>query len=185
MGTGHIKFWKIAETFTGLKLKGQIAKFGTQEISDVITCYHFSDGKILSSTEYGRMLLWEGNLIKCVIGLSEDKGVHAGAVEVIFKEEDYIVTAGRDGMIRYWSHSEIDNCEPDDSMNYFPKLLCEIFLGGSLVDIQRLGTRWVIHDKNGSLSMMDDFNAKVSACINTDNANEKQQSQLKEQFRQQ
>jgi hypothetical protein len=29
MGTGHIKFWKIAETFTGLKLKGQIAKFGT------------------------------------------------------------------------------------------------------------------------------------------------------------
>ena len=50
MGTGHIKFWKIAETFTGLKLKGQIAKFGTQEISDVITCYHFSDGKILSST---------------------------------------------------------------------------------------------------------------------------------------
>jgi hypothetical protein len=27
-GTGHIRFWKIAETFTGLKLKGDIAKFG-------------------------------------------------------------------------------------------------------------------------------------------------------------
>jgi hypothetical protein len=27
-GTGHIRFWKIAETFTGLKLQGDIAKFG-------------------------------------------------------------------------------------------------------------------------------------------------------------
>jgi hypothetical protein len=27
-GMGHIKFWKVAETFTGLKLKGEIAKFG-------------------------------------------------------------------------------------------------------------------------------------------------------------
>lgn len=27
-GTGHIRFWKIAQTFTGLKLQGDIAKFG-------------------------------------------------------------------------------------------------------------------------------------------------------------
>jgi hypothetical protein len=27
-GMGHIKFWKVAKTFTGLKLKGEIAKFG-------------------------------------------------------------------------------------------------------------------------------------------------------------
>lgn len=27
-GMGHLKFWKIAETFTGLKLKDSIAKFG-------------------------------------------------------------------------------------------------------------------------------------------------------------
>jgi WD40 repeat protein len=172
MGTGHIKFWKIAETFTGLKLKGQIAKFGTQEISDVITCYHFSDGKILSSTEYGNMLLWEGNLIKCVIGLSEDKGVHDGAVESIFKEDNYIVTTGRDGMIKYWSYSEIDNCEPDDNINYFPKLQCEIYLGGSLVDLQRIDDRWIIHDKLGTLSLMDAFSAKVIATIDQDNKNE-------------
>ena len=34
-GMGHIKFWKVAETFTGLKLKGEIAKFGQVELSDV------------------------------------------------------------------------------------------------------------------------------------------------------
>ena len=27
-GTGHIRFWKMAHTFTGLKLQGLIGKFG-------------------------------------------------------------------------------------------------------------------------------------------------------------
>ena len=27
-GTGHIRFWKMASTFTGLKLQGDIGKFG-------------------------------------------------------------------------------------------------------------------------------------------------------------
>lgn len=50
-GLGHIKFWKVAETFTGLKLKGEIAKFGQVELSDVVSYYIFQDGKVLSSTE--------------------------------------------------------------------------------------------------------------------------------------
>jgi len=40
-GLGHIKFWKVAETFTGLKLKGEIAKFGQVELSDVVSYYIF------------------------------------------------------------------------------------------------------------------------------------------------
>jgi len=30
-GMGHIRFWKIAKTFTGLKLIGQTGKFGQVE----------------------------------------------------------------------------------------------------------------------------------------------------------
>lgn len=104
MGMGHVKFWRIAETFTGLKLKGEIAKYGTQEISDVIACYHFPDGKVLSSTEYGNLILWEGNLIKCVLFLEPDVPLHKESIEVIFVEDEYIITAGQDGYIRYWSH---------------------------------------------------------------------------------
>ena len=81
-GMGHIKFWKIAETFTGLKLKGEIGKFGQNEISDITAYYEFPDGKVLSGTEYGKLLLWEGNLIKCVIGVNENTPCHAGAIEV-------------------------------------------------------------------------------------------------------
>lgn len=38
-GRGHIKFWKMSKTFTGLKLKGEIGKFGSTEISDIIAIY--------------------------------------------------------------------------------------------------------------------------------------------------
>ena len=69
---GHIKFWKVAETFTGLKLKGEIAKFGQVELSDIYSFLAFPDGKFLSGTEYGRLILWEGNVIKCVVGISEE-----------------------------------------------------------------------------------------------------------------
>ena len=66
-GFGHIKFWKVAETFTGLKLKGEIAKFGKEELSDVVAFYIYPDGKFVTGTEYGKLFLWEGNLIKCVV----------------------------------------------------------------------------------------------------------------------
>ena len=83
-GMGHIKFWKVAETFTGLKLKGEIAKFGQLEISDVFAYYEFPDGKVLSGTEYGKLLLWEGNMIKCVIYIDPETNCHKRGIEVVF-----------------------------------------------------------------------------------------------------
>ncbi|XP_011702376.1 PREDICTED: cilia- and flagella-associated protein 44-like [Wasmannia auropunctata] len=44
-GLGHIKFWKISKTFTGLKLKGEIGRFGQTEISDIVGVYIMPDGK--------------------------------------------------------------------------------------------------------------------------------------------
>lgn len=45
-GSGHIKFWKISKTFTGLKLKSEIGKFGQTEISDIVGVYIMPDGKV-------------------------------------------------------------------------------------------------------------------------------------------
>ena len=63
-GFTHIKFWKMAQTFTGLKLQGEIAKFGALEMSNVSGYAELPDGKVLSGTEQGNMILWEGNLVK-------------------------------------------------------------------------------------------------------------------------
>jgi len=50
-GTCHIKFWKMAQTFTGLKLQGQIAKFGQLELSDTSCFFELLDGKVVSGTD--------------------------------------------------------------------------------------------------------------------------------------
>ena len=66
-GTGHIRFWKMARTFTGLKLQGQLGKFGRTEISDIEGYVELPDGKVLSGCEWGNLLLWDGGLIKVEI----------------------------------------------------------------------------------------------------------------------
>lgn len=63
-GFTHMKFWKMAQTFTGLKLQGEIAKFGALEMSNVAGYHEMPDGKVLSGTEQGNLILWEGNLVK-------------------------------------------------------------------------------------------------------------------------
>lgn len=68
-GTGHIRFWKMASTFTGLKLQGALGKFGKVELSDISGFAELPDKKVLSGTESGRLLLWDGNIIKCEISL--------------------------------------------------------------------------------------------------------------------
>jgi len=63
------RFWKMADTFTGLKLQGELGKFGRTEISDIEGYVELPDGKVLSGSEWGNMLLWEGGLIK--VGVTE------------------------------------------------------------------------------------------------------------------
>ena len=47
----------MAKTFTGLKLQGDIGKFGKVELSDVVDFAELPDGKVLSSSENSRKRL--------------------------------------------------------------------------------------------------------------------------------
>ena len=60
-GLGHIRFWKMANTFTGLKLQGEIGKFGRTEISDIEGYVELPDGKVLS----GKGQELDGGLYRC------------------------------------------------------------------------------------------------------------------------
>jgi WD40 repeat protein len=123
LGTGglaHIRFWKIANTFTGLKLQGETGKFGQIELSDVTGFYIFPDGKVLSGSENGTLLLWEGNLIKVVIAIDEKTPCHNGPINFVKLTKKtatpQIVTAGFDGCIKFWDFEEIDNLLSDDNL---------------------------------------------------------------------
>lgn len=90
----------MADTFTGLKLQGELGKFGKTEISDIEGYVELPDGKVLSGTETGNMLLWEGGLIKVEIGRKGKKLCHQGSIQQILLDEGELMTVGSDGFIR-------------------------------------------------------------------------------------
>jgi len=78
--------------------------------------YKIPDGKIVSGTEYGTMILWEGNLVKAHLVLDREAKtpLHNGAIETILFEDEQFITAGSDGFIKWWSLTDIDNAEADE-----------------------------------------------------------------------
>eukprot|EP00741_Cyanophora_paradoxa_P024460 tig00022075_g23617.t1 len=157
-GTGHIRFWKMAKTFTGLKLQGLIGKFGNVELSDIAGYAQLPDGKVLSGAESGNLLLWDGNLIKVEITGKEGKPCHDGAVEVVHLDGHTIVTAGLDGNIRMWDGETIDNAELTDDKPRFemePVNSVEIGKGVQIKGILKGKDHWVVQNAGGSILQVD------------------------------
>ncbi|XP_063718325.1 cilia- and flagella-associated protein 44-like isoform X2 [Symsagittifera roscoffensis] len=113
-GQGHIRFWKMARTFTGLKLQGEIGRFGKTELSDIEGYVELPDGKVLSGCESGNMLLWDGGLIKVQIGRKGKKPCHLGPIQQFIMDEGELLTVGIDGYIRVWDFESIDQAEATD-----------------------------------------------------------------------
>ncbi len=85
-------------------------------MSNVSGYHELPDGKVLSGTEQGNMILWEGNLVKAhlVLNAEEKTPLHQGMIEVILFEDDQFISAGHDGFIKWWSLVEIDAAESDE-----------------------------------------------------------------------
>ncbi|ETV66073.1 hypothetical protein H257_17344 [Aphanomyces astaci] len=167
-GTGHIRFWKMASTFTGLKLQGDIAKFGKSELSDIEAFCVLPDKKVLSSTERGALLLWDGNFIKCEIVTFNRQRAHKGPINVVQYEPAFnqILTAGSDGMMKWWHFPEIDQAdvkEDDTVAEVIPKdEFCVSVKSphhtSTVADIRgvlRGSDHYLIQDGNGMLHRLD------------------------------
>lgn len=76
------------------------------------------------------MLLWEGNLIKCVVFVEKEQNTkcHQGNINVIFRKDGDIVSAGQDGYIKFWDCLAIDNAEGDDFGNFYLKPTSELLI---------------------------------------------------------
>ncbi|XP_024541799.1 cilia- and flagella-associated protein 44-like [Selaginella moellendorffii] len=156
-GVGHIRFWNMASTFTGMKLEGFIGKFGQVPLSDIAGYVELSNGKVLSGTEGGGIIVWEGELVKCQLKRKGGLSCHDGMVEITIHDTgvNELITCGSDGYIRFWDFGTwLDAADDGDE-----KLICEVNpLRELFVDpeckikgILFEQDHWMIQDEGGAL----------------------------------
>ncbi|KAJ8721473.1 hypothetical protein PYW07_002248 [Mythimna separata] len=115
-GAAHIKFWKMAQTFTGLKLKGELGRFGKTEICDVLGVYPMPDEKVLSGCEWGNILVWEAGLVKIEVTRKGRKVCHQAPIIQFMLSPSYdeVTTIARDGCVRAWYWDTVDQADPPE-----------------------------------------------------------------------
>uniref|UniRef100_A0A8C1KAY5 Cilia- and flagella-associated protein 44 n=1 Tax=Cyprinus carpio TaxID=7962 RepID=A0A8C1KAY5_CYPCA len=161
-GTGHIRFWKMANTFTGLKLQGLLGSFGKTTVTDIEGYVELPDGKVVSGSEWGNMLLWEGGLIKVELCRKGGRTCHSGAIYQFNLDEGELMTIGSDGAVRSWNLETIDTADAvDDSGLFEIEPMNEIIIGRnvslhSMVKSSIPETSiWFAQDSNGCIWKLD------------------------------
>jgi WD40 repeat protein len=169
----------MARTFTGPKLQGQLGKFGATEITDITSFVHLGGGKVLSSTEHGNLLLWDGGFIKCEIQNKSQTTCHQGAINVILVNDSELITAGKDGYIRTWDLETIENAEVETDENavggaatvklFEVDPLDELHLGDN-IEIVGLSncprtSEFIVQDKKGNFIHLDAYQSTFEAVL--------------------
>ncbi|XP_076974479.1 cilia- and flagella-associated protein 44 isoform X2 [Tamandua tetradactyla] len=161
-GSGHIKFWEMALTFTGLKLQGSLGRFGKTATTDIEGYIELPDGKVLSGTEWGNMLLWEASLIKVELCRVGRKSCHQGPINQIMLDEGEVITVGSDGCIRIWDFETIDTADVIDETGLLEiEPINELQVDKnvklfSMIKMSEHGNNfWLAQDANGAIWKLD------------------------------
>ncbi|XP_047648289.1 cilia- and flagella-associated protein 44 isoform X1 [Phacochoerus africanus] len=161
-GSGHIKFWEMALTFTGLKLQGSLGRFGKTATTDIEGYMELPDGKVLSGSEWGNMLLWEGGHIKVELCRAAAKPCHQGPINQIMLDEGEVITVGSDGCVRIWDFETIDTADTADEAGLLEiEPINELQVDKnvklfSMIKMNEVGANfWLAQDANGAIWKLD------------------------------
>ncbi|BES88257.1 Hypothetical protein NTJ_01061 [Nesidiocoris tenuis] len=109
-GQGHVKFWRLIKTFTGLKSEGLPGRFNKIENDDVCALFFLSDGRVVTNINKGNLAIWRPNaLLELEFSMKNGEACHSDLVTFIkiYFKDNHVVTAGLDGYIRVWNYSYI------------------------------------------------------------------------------
>ncbi|XP_052120104.1 cilia- and flagella-associated protein 44-like [Frankliniella occidentalis] len=165
-GSAHVRFWRMAETFTGLKLEGAQGRFGNTEVTDVIGVLAMPDGKVVSGCEWGNILVWEAGLIKCEVAKKGRKGCHGAPVAQLEYSNGELLSLGMDGFVKVWYFETIDLADPPDDDRFvevepiFELEVADELGPAALMCMQRRhggdqGSTWFAQDGGGGLWQLD------------------------------
>ncbi|XP_033224478.1 cilia- and flagella-associated protein 44 isoform X2 [Belonocnema kinseyi] len=171
-GLGHIKFWKMASTFTGLKLNGELGRFEKTEICDILGVYPMPDEKVVSSCEWGNILIWDEGLIKFEVCRNNKEPCHSNFTTQFEFYNGELISIGMDGWIRIWFYDSIDQADPSDDDGFFEiepiyefciseRDIDDLEKNAMLMCIQKKepanlkSTLWYAQDANGGLWIID------------------------------
>ncbi|KAK7895699.1 hypothetical protein WMY93_021024 [Mugilogobius chulae] len=156
-GSGHIKFWKMDSTFTGLKLQGIMGS-----ATDIESYVDLPGGKVVSGSEWGNLLLWDGNSLKVEICRKEGRTCHAGTSLPFAISEGQLLTMGADGAVRGWNLESISGADClGESSSFELEPTNELLLGHnvSLSSVVRSGEHdsfiWFAQDAMGAIWKLD------------------------------
>ncbi|XP_026153925.1 cilia- and flagella-associated protein 44 isoform X2 [Mastacembelus armatus] len=174
-GSAHIKFWKMANTVTGHKLQGLIGHFGKTAATDIEGYVELPDGKVVSGSDWGNLLLWDGNSIKVEICRKEGRSCHAGMVQPFALEDGQLMTIGSDGVVRVWDFESIDSADSNNDIGRFEmEPMNELVVGHNvcLTSVVKSSLpdsfNWFAQDSSGAIWKLDlsfTFTAPDPECL--------------------
>lgn len=98
IGVSHIKFWKINQTFTGLKLQGELGRFGKSEICNIVGFLALPDEKVVSGCEWGNILVWDAGLIRVEVFRRGKNYCHEAPITQLIYNNGELTTVGKVAM---------------------------------------------------------------------------------------
>lgn len=110
-GYCHINFWRIVGSSSGVKMDKVAGKFSRKPISDIEAFVQLSDGKVVSGSTWGSLLLWFNGQVEVEIKRRDMSPCHQGSVLQFVIAEGELISTGADGWIRVWDLESIQQAE--------------------------------------------------------------------------
>ncbi|CEF99883.1 WD40 repeat [Ostreococcus tauri] len=153
-GAGHIQFWRMVKTFTGLKLQGTLGKFNGEPLCNITGALELPYyDMMITSTDYGALLIWVDGRVQLKIMCKSESGAnncHAGSIETIayMDGNSTILSAGEDGCIRKWSVINIQEAISTGVKGtvYVLPVATQMYDGAHIRHICTLDTSFLIQD---------------------------------------
>lgn len=156
----------MSKTFTGLKLKGELGRFGKTEISDILGIYPMPDEKILSGCEWGNIFVWEDGLIKFEVCRKNRLKMHERPITQIEMIDGEVMTVSMDGLVRIWFWDTVELADPPSDDKFVEiepiyeyrignkKHVCEL-MWLTRKETDKSDYKWYAQDGNGGIWICD------------------------------